>query len=182
VVLTPFRVILCRPSLRCEQGGDVASVELSRRYISQLSNLLITLNSASNFVVYCLCSRNFRAVLSRRLRCVDCPCCRRRRRRREATGRRCGSPPAGQRLLGAAGGVAMAMMIPAGADVPVAAASVPDFRHVHWRTASLPRTRSADDHGAESTLSRPYRVWPPFRQNIDGVRRLNVGHDRPSSN
>jgi len=158
------------------QLGDAAdSVELCRRYIAQLSNLLITLNSASNFIVYCLCSRNFRAVLIRRLRCVDCYC-RRRRRRRAATGRQCGSPPPGQRVVGA-DDAAMAMMPRA---VPVAAASVPDFRmNVHWRTASL--CRSADGR-ASLTPSRLSRVSLPFRHYVvGGVHRLQTGDGRPSS-
>jgi len=155
-------------------GDAAASIDLCRRYISQLSNLLITINSASNFVVYCLCSRNFRAVLIRRLRCVDCYC-RRRRRRREATGRQCGSPPAGERLIGA-DGVPMATMPCA---VPVAAASAPDFRlNVHWRTASLP---GSADGRATSTPSRLSRVSLPFRRYVAGVHRPDTGNGRPSS-
>ena len=133
--------------------GDAApAVERCRRYLAQLSNLLITLNSASNFVVYCLCSRNFRAVLGRRLRCDDC---RRRRRRHAAGGHlQCGSPP-GQR-------VAMAVMPCAAA--PAAVASTPD-RHVpvmtRCRTASLPRT----DCRVTSTHSRLTRVLFPFRSS-----------------
>ena len=116
------------------------------------THLLITLNSASNFVVYCLCSRNFRAVLGRRLRCDDC---RRRRRRHAAGGHlQCGSPP-GQR-------VAMAVMPCAAA--PAAVASTPD-RHVpvmtRCRTASLPRT----DCRVTSTHSRLTRVLFPFRSS-----------------
>ena len=125
------------------------SVELCRRYVSQISNLLITLNSASNFIVYCLCSRNFRAVLLRRLRCVDCYS-RRRRRRRAATGRQCGSPP-GKRAIGA-DGVPMVVMPCA---MPVAVASAPDFRqNVHWRTASFPRTAVGRTSSTPSRLSR----------------------------
>ncbi|ELT97798.1 hypothetical protein CAPTEDRAFT_210200 [Capitella teleta] len=33
-----------------------------RRVISTLSNMLVTLNCAINFVIYCLCSRNFRRI------------------------------------------------------------------------------------------------------------------------
>jgi len=151
-------------------GDAAASVELCRRYIAQLSNLLITLNSASNFAVYCLCSRNFRAVLMRRLGCVDCYC-RRRQRRREATGRQCGSPPPPARELPvAAHDVRLAMMPSA---MPVAAASVPDFRlNVHWRTASLRRTA---DGRASCTPSRLSQVSVPFRH------RPQTAHGRPSS-
>lgn len=42
---------------------------LARRHISQASNVLVTLNSAANFVVYCLCSRSFRMVLADQLCC-----------------------------------------------------------------------------------------------------------------
>jgi len=152
-------------------GDSASSVELCRRYISQLSNLLITLNSASNFVVYCLCSRNFRAVLIRRLRCVDCYC-RRRRRRREATGRQCGSPP-GQRAI-VVHDVPMVRMPRA---VPVATASDPaDFRmDVHWRTESVP---PGGDGRASSRLTR---VLVPFRRNDEDVRRPETRNGRPSS-
>lgn len=154
-------------------GDTAATVERCRRYVAQLSNVLMTVNSASNFVVYCLCSRNFRAVLSRRLCCGDCYC-RHRRRRREATGRQCGSPPA-ERMIHA-DGVAMAMMPCA---VPVEAASVPDFcPNVRWRTAVLPR--SADGR-ASSTPSHLARVLLPFRHNDVNVHRSVTGNYRPSS-
>jgi len=142
-----------------QQLGNISpSVELCRRYISHISNLLITLNSASNFVIYCLCSRNFRAVLLRRLRCMDCYC-RRRRRRRQATGRQCGSPPVGERLVGAADAARVVAMPCA---MPVAAASAPDFRmnNVHWRTASLPRSAAGEDG-----QSRVSRVSLPLKRN-----------------
>jgi len=139
-------------------GDSAASLELCRRYVALMSNLLMTLNSASNFVVYCLCSRNFRAVLGRRLCCDDC-CCRRRRRRREATGRQCGSPPA-ERAGGAGDVIAMAAVPSA---MPVAAASAPDFRlGTHCRTASLPRTANCR---ASSTHSRLTRILFPFRSS-----------------
>ena len=158
-------------------SSSFVSVELCRRYIAQLSNLLITLNSASNFVVYCLCSRNFRAVLSRRLRCVYCYCRRRRRRRRrEATGRQCGSPPA-ERLLGP--DCFQMVMVPCA--MPVAAASLPDFRqNVQWRTrtTSLPLTAVGR---ASTTPSRLSRVLLQFRNGDIGVHRPEIGSDRPSS-
>jgi len=153
--------------------GAVASVDLCRRYLSQISNLLVTINSASNFIVYCLFSRNFRAVLVRRLRCVVC-CCRRRRRRRGATGRQCGSPP-GNRVIGG-DGVPMVVMPRV---MPVAAASAPDFRlNVHWRTASYPRTAV---NRASSTPPRLSRVLLPLRHNNVGEHRSETGNDRPSS-
>lgn len=40
-----------------------SSFELLRRHLANLSNVLVTFNSAINFVVYCMCSRTFRAVL-----------------------------------------------------------------------------------------------------------------------
>ena len=39
------------------------SLNSSRRYASNISNVLVTLNSAINFIIYCLCSRNFRVIL-----------------------------------------------------------------------------------------------------------------------
>lgn len=154
-------------------GDSAATVALCRRYMAQLSNLLITINSASNFVIYCLCSRNFRAVLSRRLCCADC-CCRRRRRRREATGRQCGSPP-GHRVV-VADDVPMVAMPCAR---PLAAASEPDCRglNVRWRTASFPRSF---DVRASST---PSRVISPARHTCTtiGVHRPDTGNDRFSS-
>ena len=40
-----------------------------RRYTSLVSNVLVTFNCAVNFIIYCLCSRNFRLILSRTCRC-----------------------------------------------------------------------------------------------------------------
>lgn len=40
-------------------------LETTRRILSNVSNVLVTLNSAINFVIYCFCSRNFRSVCSR---------------------------------------------------------------------------------------------------------------------
>jgi len=50
-------------------GSSASTVDLFRRHWSQASNVLVTLNSTSNFVIYCMCSRNFRAVLVRRVLC-----------------------------------------------------------------------------------------------------------------
>ena len=137
-------------------GDTAVTVELCRRYLAQLSNLLMTLNSASNFIVYCLCSRNFRAVLGRRLRCHDCYC-RRRRRRRKATGRQCGSPPA-ERLVGSAG-IPMAEMA---CDMPVTASPLPDCcPNAGHRTYSLPRT--ADARASSTPPTRLTRVLLSFR-------------------
>lgn len=44
-------------------------LETSRRYLALISNILVTINSAINFVIYCLCSRNFTVVLVRVCRC-----------------------------------------------------------------------------------------------------------------
>lgn len=46
---------------------------------SKVSNLLVTLNSSVNFIIYCICSRDFRTVLHRMLPSTrPCGCCRRR--------------------------------------------------------------------------------------------------------
>jgi hypothetical protein len=42
-----------------------ARLEPWRRHLAQLSNVLVTLNSAVNFLIYCFFSRNFRSVLKR---------------------------------------------------------------------------------------------------------------------
>lgn len=44
----------------------IVRLEPLRRHLGQASNVLVTLNSAINFVVYCMFSRNFRALLVRR--------------------------------------------------------------------------------------------------------------------
>lgn len=41
------------------------TIDLCRRYFANISNLLITFNSAVNFLIYCALSRNFRAILDR---------------------------------------------------------------------------------------------------------------------
>jgi len=41
-------------------------IEPLRRHLSQANNVLVTLNSAVNFLVYCVFSRNFRLTLARR--------------------------------------------------------------------------------------------------------------------
>lgn len=50
--------------------STVTSLVVCRRHFSRVSNVLVTLNSAANFIIYCMCSRSFRAVLvSRCFRC-----------------------------------------------------------------------------------------------------------------
>jgi len=51
-----------------------------RRHFTRASNVILTVNSAANFIIYCMCSRNFRAVL------VNCcfSCCRRINRNSQA--------------------------------------------------------------------------------------------------
>ena len=49
------------------------SLVVCRRHFARASNVLVTLNSAANFIIYCMCSRSFRAVLVNRCFC----CCRR---------------------------------------------------------------------------------------------------------
>jgi len=51
------------------------SLVVCRRNFARASNVLVTLNSAANFIIYCMCSRSFRAVLANRCFC----CCRRSR-------------------------------------------------------------------------------------------------------
>jgi len=46
------------------------SLEPFRRHLVQASNVLVTLNSAVNFIVYCMISRKFRELLVR-----HCCCC-----------------------------------------------------------------------------------------------------------
>lgn len=59
--------------------------EMVRRHLAQTSNVLVTLNSAVNFVVYCMCSRTFRSVLVAQVCC--CFCCFGDRRGSAADGR-----------------------------------------------------------------------------------------------
>ena len=57
-----------------------------RRYISHISNLMVTVNSAVNFLIYCLCSSSFRETLRGTIRkCLKCSCSKRRRNLRDAT-------------------------------------------------------------------------------------------------
>ena len=44
-------------------------LEKNRRHTARGSNILITISSAINFFIYCLCSRNFRSVLLRTFLC-----------------------------------------------------------------------------------------------------------------
>ncbi len=46
-------------------------VDGPRRYLANISNLMITINSSINFIIYCLCSRTFRLVLMRTFRCAE---------------------------------------------------------------------------------------------------------------
>lgn len=46
------------------------SLESTRRYLAQISNVLVTFNSAINFLIYCVFSRNFRTVLIRRFHTI----------------------------------------------------------------------------------------------------------------
>ena len=48
---------------------SIPTLEIPRRYLSLISNIFVTTNSAINFVIYCFCSRNFRTVLYRMCRC-----------------------------------------------------------------------------------------------------------------
>jgi len=45
------------------------SLEPVRRHLVQASNVLVTVNSAVNFIVYCMISRKFREVLVRHICC-----------------------------------------------------------------------------------------------------------------
>ena len=47
----------------------LSHLDLPRRYLALISNIFITLNSAINFGIYCLCSRNFRTGLRRLVWC-----------------------------------------------------------------------------------------------------------------
>ena len=49
------------------------SLVVCRRHFGRASNVLVTVNSAANFIIYYMCSRSFRAVLVNRCLC----CCRR---------------------------------------------------------------------------------------------------------
>ena len=40
-----------------------------RRILANINNLMITINSAINFVIYCLCSKNFRTIFLRTFHC-----------------------------------------------------------------------------------------------------------------
>lgn len=58
-----------------------ARLDFARRLLSNVANLVLTFNSAVNFLIYCALSRNFRAVLDRCLVGGSSPCRRRRRGR-----------------------------------------------------------------------------------------------------
>ncbi|KAI0223871.1 FMRFamide receptor [Lamellibrachia satsuma] len=48
---------------------SLAHLKTARQYASNISNVMITINSAVNFFIYCLCSGNFRAELRRVFSC-----------------------------------------------------------------------------------------------------------------
>ena len=53
-----------------EQGFPaLKGAETTRRCLALISNIFVTINSAVNFIIYCLCSRNFRVALARICRC-----------------------------------------------------------------------------------------------------------------
>ena len=69
-------------SLHSLDSDEYAHLSCYRRYLSNVSNVLVNVNSASNFVIYCLCSQLFRSQFLRML----CPSCKRfRRTRRDAS-------------------------------------------------------------------------------------------------
>jgi len=53
-----------------------ASLVVYRRHFARASNILVTLNSAANFIIYCMCSRNFRTVFVNRCFCIGRRSCR----------------------------------------------------------------------------------------------------------
>lgn len=58
---------------------QLSYLEVYRRYTSLVGNVLVTFNSAVNFIIYCLFSRNFRQALVRTCACA-CPKSRMRHR------------------------------------------------------------------------------------------------------
>ena len=56
------------------------SVETFRSYLSNVRNIILTVNSAGNFVIYCLCSRNFRLALRKTFTCSDASSCLKKRK------------------------------------------------------------------------------------------------------
>lgn len=52
----------------------LAHLDPARRVLSNISNLLVTINSAINFVIYCLCSHNFRCMCVRTFKHCQCLC------------------------------------------------------------------------------------------------------------
>lgn len=53
----------------------LAFLELYRRYLANISNVFININSGINFAIYCFCSRSFRDHLWGMLRCSGCCKC-----------------------------------------------------------------------------------------------------------
>lgn len=58
-------------SLHVTFSSTMSHVEGARRYLSHFANLCVTINSSINFVIYYICSRNFRAELYRTLTCAS---------------------------------------------------------------------------------------------------------------
>lgn len=63
--------------------SNLPHLETPRRYLALVSNLLVTVNSATNFFIYCMCSRKFRLVLLRTF-----PCYRANQQRRSSSSSR----------------------------------------------------------------------------------------------
>ncbi len=53
-----------------KKTGQFNHLDVYRRHLALISNIFVTFNSAVNFVIYCLCSHNFRKTLART--CVPC--------------------------------------------------------------------------------------------------------------
>lgn len=61
---------------------DLQDVEVYRRYLSNIRNVIISINSAGNFVIYCLCSRNFRLALKSTFSCKERGSCLKRSKKK----------------------------------------------------------------------------------------------------
>ena len=51
---------------------DLNHIKTYHNYHSNISNVLVTLNSGINFVIYCMCSRHFRRIFLRTFGCGRC--------------------------------------------------------------------------------------------------------------
>ena len=60
-----------------ESFAHLSHLKINRIYLSNISNVMVCLNSAINFFIYCFCSRNFRQQLVRvfGFRGSCCRCC-----------------------------------------------------------------------------------------------------------